>query len=138
MLDSHLGMVEGPDGAARGRLGGGDAASLARIALVPFLAAAPPRRGPCVALLAFAAAIDAADGALARRTGPTRLGRDLDTVGDALMAVAAARSARRAGWLARPQRTSWSPGTPRRSRSLPSRTSLVAGARRAPRVRPRA
>jgi YD repeat-containing protein len=100
MLDWHLGMLEAPDGAERERLGAGDAASLARIALVPFAAAAPPRRRPFAALLAIAATTDAADGPLARRSGPTRLGRDLDTVGDALVGLAAGRSARRAGWLA--------------------------------------
>jgi phosphatidylglycerophosphate synthase len=102
MLDWHLGMLEAPDGAARDRLGAGDAASLARIALVPFVGSAPPRRGPFVAFLAIAAATDAADGALARRSGPTRLGRDLDTVGDALVGLAGVRSARRGGWLAPP------------------------------------
>jgi hypothetical protein len=102
MLDWHLGMLEAPDGAARDRLSAGDAASLARIALVPFVASAPPQRGPFVAFLAIAAATDAADGALARRSGTTRLGRDLDTVGDALVGLAGARSARRGGWLAAP------------------------------------
>jgi phosphatidylglycerophosphate synthase len=102
MLDWHLGMLEAPDGAARDRLGVGDAASLARVALVPFVASAPPRRGSFVAFLAIAAATDAADGALARRSGPTRLGRDLDTMGDALIGLAGTRSARRGGWLDTP------------------------------------
>jgi hypothetical protein len=102
MLDWHLGMLEAPDSAARDRLTAGDAASLARVALVPFVASAPPRRRSFVAFLAIAAATDAADGALARRSSPTRLGRDLDTMGDALVGLAGARSARRGGWLDAP------------------------------------
>jgi phosphatidylglycerophosphate synthase len=99
MLDWHLGMVEAADGATRERLGAADAASLSRVALVPFVAAARARRGPFVALLAIAAATDAADGRLARHSGCTRLGRDLDTMGDALVGIAAALCARRSGWL---------------------------------------
>jgi phosphatidylglycerophosphate synthase len=45
---------------------------------------------------------DAADGALARGRGTTRLGRDLDTTGDVLVGLAAARCARHSGWLAAP------------------------------------
>jgi phosphatidylglycerophosphate synthase len=99
MLDWHLGMLQTPDGAARERLGAADAASLTRIALVPFVAAARARRGAFVALLAIAAATDAADGRLARRSGSTRLGRDLDTMGDALVGIAAALCAWRVEWL---------------------------------------
>jgi phosphatidylglycerophosphate synthase len=51
-------------------------------------------------LMATAALTDALDGRLARRSGATRLGRDLDTIADVLIKLAAARAARRAGWLA--------------------------------------
>lgn len=103
MLDWHLGMVEGPEGEQRDRLSAADALTLSRIALVPFLSAqGAPEQASAPAftvLLALAAATDALDGALARRAGPTRLGRDLDTVADALTSTAAARAASRAGWL---------------------------------------
>jgi hypothetical protein len=103
MLDWHLGMLEGPAGEPRDRLRAADALTLTRIALVPFLAAqGDPEHGSAptfTALLALAGATDALDGALARRTGPTRLGADLDTVADVITGVTAARAARRAGWL---------------------------------------
>jgi phosphatidylglycerophosphate synthase len=103
MLDWHLGMVEGPNGEPRDRLSAADAVTLSRIALVPFLAAQGDPEQASVptytALLALAGASDALDGVLARRVGPTRLGRDLDTVADALTGAVAARAARRAGWL---------------------------------------
>jgi hypothetical protein len=46
--------LAGPDGEPFERLSAADAASLARIALVPFVASARPRRGPFVALVAAA------------------------------------------------------------------------------------
>jgi len=98
MLDWHLGMLEGPDGEHRERLSAADALTLLRIWSVPLIAA-QSSPAPFAALIAAAGASDALDGALARRTGPSRLGRDLDTVADALTSAAAARAGRRAGWL---------------------------------------
>ena len=101
MLDWHLGMVEGPDGERRERLTAADALTLLRLWLVPLLASQgdrAQRSGPAfAALIASAAASDALDGPLARRAGTTRLGRDLDTLADALVSTVAARSASRAG-----------------------------------------
>jgi phosphatidylglycerophosphate synthase len=103
MLDWHLGMVEGPHGEHRERLSTADALTLTRISLVPFLAAqSDPERASArtfIVLLVLAGASDALDGVLARRAGPTRLGRDLDPIADALTSAAAARAARRAEWL---------------------------------------
>jgi phosphatidylglycerophosphate synthase len=104
MLDWHLGMVEGPHGEHRERLSAADALTLTRISLVPFLAAqSDPERASArafTALLVLAGTSDALDGVLARRAGPTRLGRDLDPIADALTSATAARAARKAGWLA--------------------------------------
>lgn len=103
MLDWHLGMLEGPDGERRDLLTTADALTLMRIGLVPFLAATGrgSRRDAWAfsALSAASAITDVLDGTIARRTGPTRLGRDLDGIADALARLAAARAARRAGWL---------------------------------------
>jgi phosphatidylglycerophosphate synthase len=103
MLDWHLGMVEGPDGEQRERLAAADALTLLRLWSIPLLAAQRDpvaASGPAfAALIASAAASDALDGALARRAGTTRLGRDLDTLADALVSAVAARTASRAGWL---------------------------------------
>lgn len=100
MLDWHLGMVEGPGGEHSERLSPADAITLSRLALVP-IAAAPAGRGGWGAAVGVAALSDAADGALARRSGPTRLGRELDTAADAAFFSAAAVGAARAGWIAR-------------------------------------
>jgi phosphatidylglycerophosphate synthase len=103
MLDWHLGMVEGSAGESRAQLSAADALTLSRIGLAPILAAQGrrpcPNRSAFAVLLAVAAMTDALDGSLARRVGPTRLGRDLDTVADASTAMAAARAAWIAGWL---------------------------------------
>jgi phosphatidylglycerophosphate synthase len=99
MLDWHLGMVEGPEGEQRDRLTSADALTLLRIWSVPFTAAATRDERGFAALIAAAGATDALDGVLARRAGITRLGRDLDTIADAVTSAAAARAARRAGWL---------------------------------------
>jgi phosphatidylglycerophosphate synthase len=101
MLDWHLGMLESRDGSRHERLRAADALTLARVGLVPFIAATGParHRAGFTALLAASATTDLLDGALARRTGTTRLGRDLDTVADLLSRSAAVRAARRAGWL---------------------------------------
>jgi phosphatidylglycerophosphate synthase len=103
MLDWHLGMLEGPAGEQRDRLGAANAVTLARVGLVPFVSATTCGSGRDRAafstLIAAAALTDTLDGQLARRRGTTRLGRDLDTIADVLVKLAAARTARRAGWL---------------------------------------
>ena len=95
MLDWHIGMIETEDGAPR-NLGAADACTLLRVWLVPPAAAAPR---PWICALALAS--DGLDGALARRTGPTRLGRDLEGLADVAFAIAALRGAVRQGWLGR-------------------------------------
>lgn len=102
MLDWHLGMAEGGDGIARERLSPADAVTLARFWLVPVLPAA--RRSPMglPTAIVVAGATDWLDGALARRRGRTRLGRDLDTTADLAFFVAAAWSAHTAGRLSEP------------------------------------
>ncbi len=121
MLGWHLGMVEGPEGRGRERLGGADALTLARAGLVPFIAAQgsePNRdRAPFASLLVLAAATDVVDGSLARSSGSTRLGRDVDAATDALVGLAASRAARRAGWL-----------TPSAARLAIARYALPVGA----------
>jgi phosphatidylglycerophosphate synthase len=103
MVDWHLGMVEGPAGEPRERLAAADAVSLSRIGLVPFHAASGNRGAGSAAW--FAAIVvasgltDLLDGRLARRGGPTRLGRELDATADVLASLAATRTAYRAGWL---------------------------------------
>jgi phosphatidylglycerophosphate synthase len=98
-------MVEGKNGERRERLGAADALTLVRLWLVPLLASQgnrAQRSGPAfAALIGSAAASDAFDGAIARRAGTTRLGRDLDMLADALVSAVAARAASRAGWLPR-------------------------------------
>lgn len=89
MLDWHLGMLETPDGRPR-NLGPADAATLLRAWLVPAVAH-DPTAGLC--LLGYVT--DAVDGPLARATAPTRLGRDLEGLVDAVFAVAVLRGARR-------------------------------------------
>jgi phosphatidylglycerophosphate synthase len=93
MLEWHLGMVEGEDGAPQA-LGAADACTLARAWLVPLAAERP---GPAVCLLGFGS--DGLDGALARRSRTTRAGRDLEGLVDAAFAVAAVRGAVRCGGL---------------------------------------
>jgi len=95
MLDWHLGMVESEDGRPR-RLGPADAATLLRVWLVPVAADRP---APLVCVVAFAS--DGIDGALARRAGPTRIGRDLEGLADACFSAAALRGAVRRRWLGR-------------------------------------
>lgn len=95
MLDWHLGMIETPDGRPRS-LGPADAMTLVRAWLVP-VAAHRPSPLVCVAALAT----DGLDGALARATAPTRLGRDLEGLVDTAFALAAVRGAAHQGWLGR-------------------------------------
>ena len=100
MLDWHLGMVEGPAGESRERLSAADGLTLVRVGLVPFIAAQRASDQATFAVLMTAAAsTDVADGVLARRHGPTRLGRDLDAAADVLVGAAGVRAARRAGWI---------------------------------------
>ncbi len=80
MLDWHLGMAEsdgGPEPRARA-LGAADALTLSRLWAAPIA-----RRTAHPAVIAVASATDVVDGLLARRVGPTRLGRDLDWAADA-------------------------------------------------------
>ena len=95
MLDWHIGMFETEDGTAR-NLGPADACTLLRVWLVPAASGAPQ---PWICVLALAS--DGLDGVLARRDGPTRIGRDLEGLADAAFAAAALRGAVRRGWLGR-------------------------------------
>jgi hypothetical protein len=87
MVDWHLGMVESPDGRERG-LAACDALTLSRLWAAPVV-----RRHPEPWLVAAGMATDLLDGALARRSGPTRLGRDFDSTADTLFLDAALRGA---------------------------------------------
>src|SRR3954469_17418567 len=87
MVDWHLGMAESADGRAR-ELGAADALTLARLWAAPVV-----RRHPEPWLVAAGMASDRADGALARRAGPTRLGRDLDSTADTVFLDSALRGA---------------------------------------------
>jgi hypothetical protein len=95
MLDWHIGMLETEDGTPR-NLGAADACTLLRVWLVPAAAGAPR---PWICVLALFS--DGLDGVLARRRGPTRIGRDLEGLADAAFAAAALRGAARRGWLGR-------------------------------------
>jgi phosphatidylglycerophosphate synthase len=95
MLDWHIGMLETEDGQRR-NLGPADACTLLRVWLVPAAAARPQ---PWICAVALAS--DGLDGILARRAGPTRIGRDLEGLADAAFAAAALRGAVRSGWLGR-------------------------------------
>ncbi len=95
MLDWHLGMCETLDGQARA-LGAADALTTLRAWMAPLAAA-----GPSVGLYLVAGATDVLDGALARRSMPTRIGRDFDGLADFCFATAALRGAQRADAIAR-------------------------------------
>jgi len=100
MLDWHLGMAEGGDGRPRARLSPADAVTLTRFWLPALLAVA--RNGAALpAVVLVGGATDWLDGAVARRHGRTRLGRDLDTTADLAFLTTAAISAHRAGRLPR-------------------------------------
>lgn len=101
MVDWHLGMVQGLDGAPRERLSVADALTLSRAALAPFAGCAAPDAVWFLALLGFAGTTDLLDGRFARRRGPTRFGRDFDPLADLAFRTAAIHGARRAGWLSR-------------------------------------
>jgi phosphatidylglycerophosphate synthase len=87
LLDWHLGMIETEDGRERG-LEACDALTLARLWAAPLV-----RRHPEPWLVGAGMASDLLDGALARRAGPTRLGRDFDSTADTLFLDAALRGA---------------------------------------------
>jgi phosphatidylglycerophosphate synthase len=99
MLDWHLGMAEGGDGQPRERLSAADGVTLVRFWLVPVLPAARGSRAGLPVVILAGGVTDWLDGALARRAGRTRLGRDLDTTADLALIVVAAMSARAAGRL---------------------------------------
>jgi phosphatidylglycerophosphate synthase len=87
MIDWHLGMLETAEG--RGRpLAAADSLTLARLWAAPIV-----RRHPEPWLVAAGMATDLLDGLLARRAGPTRLGRDFDSTADTLFLDAALRGA---------------------------------------------
>ncbi len=100
MLDWHLGMAESGDGRPRERLGIPDAVTLTRFWLVPAASGTSrsPKALPTVIILA--GVTDWLDGALARRQGRTRLGRDLDTTADLAFFSTAAIAMHRAGRIA--------------------------------------
>jgi phosphatidylglycerophosphate synthase len=87
MLDWHLGMLETADGRPR-PLAAADSLTLARLWAAPIV-----RRRPEPWLVAAGMATDLADGVLARRAGPTRLGRDFDSTADTLFLDAALQGA---------------------------------------------
>jgi phosphatidylglycerophosphate synthase len=87
MVDWHLGMVETAEGRERG-LAAADALTLARLWAVPIV-----RRHPEPWLVGAGMATDLLDGLLARRAGPTRLGRDFDSTADTFFLDAALRGA---------------------------------------------
>jgi hypothetical protein len=95
MLDWHLGMLETPHGRAR-NLGAADAATLLRAWLIPAVSDQP---SPWLCAVGFAT--DALDGPLARASGATRLGRDLEGLVDAAFTAAAVRGGRRNASLGR-------------------------------------
>jgi phosphatidylglycerophosphate synthase len=101
MLDWHLGMAEGGDGIPRERLSPADAVTLTRFWLVPLAAGMRDSPRGLPAAIAVGGITDWLDGALARRPGRTRLGRDLDTTADLAFLSAAAIAARSAGRLPR-------------------------------------
>jgi hypothetical protein len=87
MIDWHLGMLETRAGQER-PLAAADALTLARLWAAPVV-----RRHPEPWLVAAGMATDLLDGALARRAGPTRLGRDFDSTADTVFLNAALRGA---------------------------------------------
>ena len=98
-------MVDGPRGECRERLSAADALTLTRFWLAP-LAAWPSTRSSFAALVAAGAISDIADGRVAARRGPTRLGQDLDATADIAFFGAAAAGAASRRWL-RPRAVAW-------------------------------
>jgi phosphatidylglycerophosphate synthase len=105
MLDWHLGMAEGGDGMPHERLSPADAVTLTRFWLAPLAPGMRGSRRGLPAAIAVGGITDWLDGALARRRGRTRLGRDLDTTADLAFLGAAAIAARGAGRL--PKLAAW-------------------------------
>jgi len=101
MLAWHLGMAEGGDGRPHARLSPADAVTLTRFWLVPALPAVARDGSALPAVVLVGGATDWLDGAVARRQGRTRLGRDLDSMADLAFLTTAAISAHRAGRLPR-------------------------------------
>jgi phosphatidylglycerophosphate synthase len=101
MLDWHLGMVEGGDGAPSAGLSPADAVTLCRFWLVPALPSLARSARGLPAAIVIGGLTDWLDGTLARNRGETRLGRDLDTTADLAFLTAAVVSARTAGRLSR-------------------------------------
>jgi phosphatidylglycerophosphate synthase len=99
MLDWHLGMAEGGDGVPRRRLSPADAVTLSRFWLVPLVIGVRDSERGLPAAISVAGVTDWLDGALARRGGRTRLGRDLDTTADLAFLSVATAAARRADRL---------------------------------------
>jgi phosphatidylglycerophosphate synthase len=99
MLDWHLGMAEGGDGIPRARLGRADAVTMVRLWFVPMLPTLSNTPHALATAIAIGGASDWLDGALARRDGRTRLGRDLDTFSDLFFLQSATNATRRAGRL---------------------------------------
>ena len=87
MLDWHIGMLETHDGRPR-QLCSADALTLARLWAAPVV-----RRHPAPAVVLALSASDVLDGTIARRAGPTRLGRDFDSAADTAFFVAVLRGA---------------------------------------------
>jgi phosphatidylglycerophosphate synthase len=94
MVDWHLGMVEGSNGTPRDRLSMADAVTLCRFWLVPVLPSLAHSSTGLPVAIAIGGISDWLDGELARRRGPTRLGRDLDSTADLAFLTAATVSAR--------------------------------------------
>jgi len=142
-------MAEGGDGRPRERLSGADAVTLARFWLVLVVPAVARSPAGLPLVIALGGLSDWADGALARRSRRTRLGRDLDSTADlALLATAGRRCARGHGerpcgsagsCSARAGRRGsgppcWSPAAPSR-RARPRRTCRACEGRRALQLR---
>ena len=101
MLDWHLAMAEGGDGQPRERLAAADAVTLARFWLVPAVLGASRSRRGLPLLILLGGASDFLDGRLARASGRTRLGRDMDTTADLAFVTTGSISAHRRGGLTR-------------------------------------
>ncbi len=100
MLITHLGMVEGLDGAPRAGLGLPNLLTLGRAALVPVPALVTGEPAVFAGALVVAFATDVLDGLLARsRDAATRFGVQADATVDIALVVVGAWAAHGAGWL---------------------------------------
>jgi CDP-alcohol phosphatidyltransferase len=95
MADARLAprMAEGGDGRPRARLSPADAVTLTRFWLVPALPAMARDAAALPAVVVVRGVTDWLDGAVARRQGRTRLGRDLDSTADLAFLTTAAITA---------------------------------------------